>query len=119
MMEKRKHRRFEHKQPVVLQILDEMLHPKESYPCHVKDVSAQGARIEAHADVPVGQRVKIRITLETSSGVWTISPHGKVKWVRKAADNGPSQMGIELSATPSSDFQKWSDYVKKKRSFIF
>jgi hypothetical protein len=119
MMEKRKHRRIEHKQPVVLQLLDDMLHPKESYPCQVRDVSAQGARVESPAEVTVGQRVKIRITLETAGGIWTISPHGRIKWVRKSGENGPFQMGIELSVTPSADFQKWTDYVKKKRSFIF
>ena len=117
--DKRKQKRAEHKHAVVLQVLSQMLDVAESHPCSVRDVSAHGARVESPVDLPSGTRVRIKIAIENLSGRYIIAPHGRVRWSRKSGENGPWQLGIELSATPSTDFQKWAEFAKKKASFPF
>ena len=117
--DKRKQKRAEHKHSIVLQVLSEMLAVAESHPCSMRDVSARGARIEAPVDLPAGTRVRIKITIENLSGHHVVAPHGRVRWSRKSGEKGPWQMGIELSATPSTDFQKWAEFAKNKASFVF
>ncbi|MFH0909367.1 MAG: PilZ domain-containing protein [bacterium] len=117
--DKRKQKRAEYKHPVVLEVMSELLTVAESYPCNVRDVSARGARVESPVDLPAGTRVRIKITIENMSGRHTVAPYGRVRWTRKTGENGPWQMGIELSATPSTDFQKWAEFAKKKATFLF
>jgi hypothetical protein len=116
---KRNQKRSEHVHKVVLQVLSDLLAVAESHTCAVRDVSVRGARIEAPCDLPVGTRVRIKITIENLSGRYTVAPYGHVRWSRRSGDKGPLQMGIELSATPLKDFQKWSDFAKNKAAFLF
>ncbi len=116
---KRNQKRSEHKHTVALQVLSDLLAVAASHTCTIRDVSARGARIEAPVDLPAGTRIRIKITIENLSGRHTVAPHGRVKWSRKSGDKGPWQMGIELSATPSTDFQKWAEFAKNKAPFVF
>ena len=119
MLDKRKRKRNEYKHPVVLQVLSDHFAVIASHPGALRDISTHGARLESPTELPVGAVVKIKITIDIASGKLTIAPNGRVKWVRKLGDNGPYYIGVELTALPAADYQKWAEYAKKKAAVVF
>ena len=114
MYEKRKAPRLKQENEVTITVLSGRHNlPKEKVIHNLsKDISASGARIQAHLFLPIDTLLKIDITLKTVQQMITVM--GKVKWIKIIYDDESYGEGLEFVNTPDEAIKKLKDYISWK-----
>ena len=81
-----------------------------------KDISASGARIQAHLFLPIDTLLKIDITLKTVQQMITVM--GKVKWIKIIIDDESYEAGVEFVNAPIYAIQRLQDYISWKQKRV-
>ena len=115
MYEKRKAPRLKQENEVTITILSGKHNlPKEKVIHNFsKDISASGARIQAHLFLPIDTLLKIDITLKTVQQMITVM--GKIKWIKIIYEDESYEAGVEFVNTPGEAIKKLEDYVSWKQ----
>jgi hypothetical protein len=80
-----------------------------------KDISASGARIQAHLYLPVDTLVMLEMTLSTVRQMITVI--GKVKWIKIIYEDESYEAGVEFVNTPGEAIRKLHDYISWKTEY--
>jgi hypothetical protein len=114
MDDRRKAPRLEEENEVTITIVSGGENPpKEKVICNrSKDISASGARIQAHILLPVDTLLMIEMTLKTVRQMITVI--GKVKWIKIVYGDEAYEAGVEFVNTPADAIKKLGDYVSWK-----
>ena len=117
MYEKRKAPRLKQENEVTITVLSGKHNlPKEKVIHNFsKDISASGARIQAHLFLPVDTLLKIDITLKNVHQMITVM--GKVKWIKIIYDGESYDEGVEFVNTADEAIKKLKDYISWKQKF--
>ena len=115
MYEKRRAPRLKQENEVTITVLSgRHNHPKEKVIHNLsKDISASGARIQAHLFLPIDTLLKIDITLKTVQQMITVM--GKVKWIKIIYEDESYEAGVEFVNTTSEAIKKIEDYISWKQ----
>ena len=115
MDEKRREQRLEEENEITITIVSGgENHPKEKILYNYsKDISASGARIQAHLFLPIDTLLKIDITLKTVQQMITVM--GKVKWIKIIYGDESYEAGMEFVNTPSEAIKEIEDYISWKQ----
>ena len=94
MDEKRRARRLEEENEITITVVSGGDNPpKEKILYNYnKDISASGARIQAHLFLPIDTLLKIDITLKTVQQMITVM--GKVKWIKIIYEDESYEAGV-------------------------
>ncbi|MCE5211336.1 MAG: PilZ domain-containing protein [Deltaproteobacteria bacterium] len=80
-----------------------------------KDISASGARIQAHIYLPVDTLLMMEMKLNTVREMITVI--GKVKWVKIIYEDESYEAGVQFVNTPGDAVRKLRDYVSWKLEY--
>ena len=116
MYEKRRAPRLKQENEVTITVLSGKHNlPKEKVIHNFsKDISASGARIQAHLFLPIDTLLKIDITLKTMQQMITVM--GKVKWIKIIYEDESYEAGLEFVNTSSEAIKKIGDYISWKQN---
>ena len=114
MVEKRKAPRLEEENEVTITVVSGGENPPKEKIIYnrSKDISASGARIQAHIFLPVDTLLMIEMTLKTVRQAVTVI--GKVKWIKIVYGDEAYEAGVEFVNTPAEAIKKLGDYVSWK-----
>ena len=116
MAEKRKAPRLKEENEITITVVSGRHNlSKEVMYNRSKDISASGARIQAHLFLPVDTLLKIDITLKNVHQMITVM--GKVKWIKIIYDGESYEEGVEFVNTPDEAIKKLKDYISWKQKF--
>ncbi len=93
-MEKRREKRLDEENKVVIHVFPENEQPEESFYSFSKDVSVGGLRIMTDQPLPVKSRVRLEIVLSESKKL--ITGTAEVRWVKSLFDDEVFEMGLEF-----------------------
>ncbi|HQE64921.1 MAG TPA: PilZ domain-containing protein, partial [Candidatus Saccharicenans sp.] len=93
-MEKRREKRLDEENKVVLRVLAEDGQEKQSFYSFSRDISVGGLRIMTDSPLPVKTKLKIEIALSESKKV--ISGLAEVRWVKSLFEDEVYEMGLEF-----------------------
>ncbi|MBP8600540.1 MAG: PilZ domain-containing protein [Candidatus Saccharicenans sp.] len=93
-MEKRREKRLDEENKVVLHVLAEDGQEKQSFYSFSRDLSVGGLRIMTDSPLPVKTKLKIEIALSESKKV--ISGLAEVRWVKSLFEDEVYEMGLEF-----------------------
>ena len=115
MYEKRRAPRLKQENEVTITVLSGKHNlPKEKVIHNFsKDISASGAKIQAHLFLPIDTLLKIDITLKTVQQMITVM--GKVKWIKIIIDDESYEAGVEFVNAPIYAIQRLEDYISWKK----
>jgi hypothetical protein len=76
------------------------------------DISASGLRLALQSELPVDSTIDVVATLKGSPKQYFLS--GKVRWCKKADDNGNYHVGIALQdlINTETDYKAWREALK-------
>jgi len=93
-IEKRREKRLDEENKVVLHVLSENESLEESFYSFSKDISVGGLRIMTDSPLPVKTRVKMEIALSDSKRL--VSGIAEVRWIKSLFDDEVFEMGLEF-----------------------
>jgi uncharacterized protein (TIGR02266 family) len=93
-IEKRREKRLDEENKVVLHVLSENEGLEESFYSFSKDISVGGLRIMTDSPLPVKTRVKLEIALSDSKRL--VSGIAEVRWIKSLFDDEVFEMGLEF-----------------------
>ncbi|MGB9765439.1 MAG: PilZ domain-containing protein [Candidatus Saccharicenans sp.] len=93
-IEKRREKRLDEENKVIIQIISENDELKESFYSFSRDVSVGGIRVMTDSPLPVKTRVKLEIALSDSKKL--VSGIAEVRWVKSLFDDEIFEMGLEF-----------------------
>jgi len=93
-IEKRREKRLDEENKVVLHVLSENESLEESFYSFSKDISVGGLRIMTDSPLPVKTRVKLEIALSDSKRL--VSGIAEVRWIKSLFDDEVFEMGLEF-----------------------
>ena len=116
MDERRKAPRLQEENEVTITVVYGIhnLHKEKVINNFSKDISASGARIQAHLFLPIETLLKIDITLKTVQQMITVM--GKVKWIKIIYEDESYEAGLEFVNTSSEAIKKIGDYISWKQN---
>jgi uncharacterized protein (TIGR02266 family) len=93
-MEKRREKRLDEENKVVLQVISENEQTGESFYAISRDISVGGLRVMTDSPLPVKTRVKLEVALSDSKKL--ISGISEVRWVKSLFEDEVFEMGLEF-----------------------
>lgn len=93
-MEKRREKRLDEENKVVLQVISENEQTGESFYAISRDISVGGLRVMTDSPLPVKTRVKLEVALSNSKKL--ISGISEVRWVKSLFEDEVFEMGLEF-----------------------
>jgi len=94
VMEKRREKRLDEENKVVLHVTSEDGQEKQSFYSFSRDISVGGLRIMTDSPLPVKTKLKIEIALSESKKL--ISGLAEVRWVKSLFEDEVYEMGLEF-----------------------
>ncbi|MDD8019690.1 MAG: PilZ domain-containing protein [Acidobacteriota bacterium] len=93
-MEKRREKRLDEENKVVLHVRWNKDHEVQSFYSFSRDISAGGLRIMTDSPLPVRTRLKMEIMLSDSKKI--ISGQVEVRWIKSLFEDEVYEMGLEF-----------------------
>jgi len=93
-MEKRREKRLDEENKVILHVLSENSEQEESFYSYSRDLSVGGLRIMTDSPLPIKTRVKLEIALSDSKKL--IKGIAEVRWVKSLFEDEVFEMGLEF-----------------------
>lgn len=94
VMEKRREKRLDEENKVVLHVRWNKDHEVQSFYSFSRDISAGGLRIMTDSPLPVRTRLKMEIMLSDSKKI--ISGQVEVRWIKSLFEDEVYEMGLEF-----------------------
>ncbi|HAR37028.1 MAG TPA: hypothetical protein DCR87_09080 [Acidobacteria bacterium] len=93
-MEKRREKRLDEENKVIIHVIPENEQQEESFYSFSRDISVGGLRLMTDSPLPVKTRVKLEIALTESKKL--ISGIAEVRWVKSLFEDEVFEMGLEF-----------------------